>query len=141
MLAGQYRSRSVSGRIEEAITFASRAIRRCEQTGDLWFSSELSRIHGELYVMSEAVSPNSGRSLIEAEACFSTALETATQQGARSFELKAAISLARISSERKDHLKARGILETVCAHFLPDRTCVDLIEASRLLEEIDEPDS
>lgn len=137
MLAGQYaQALGQAGCLEEAVAASSRAIRRCEQTGDLWYVSELSRIHGELLLASADAMACANHAELEAETCFSAALETAIRQGARSLELKAAISLARLAQRQRNDAKAARVLEAAHARFPRHAECRDLAEAERLLEKV-----
>ena len=65
-----------------------------ERTGERWFDAELHRTRGEILVKQNPADP------APAEAAFLTAIAIAQQQKARSFELRAALSLAKLFINR-----------------------------------------
>jgi class 3 adenylate cyclase/predicted ATPase len=62
---------------------------RVERTGERWYEAEIHRLEGEVLVTLDR--------LADAKSCFARALETAASQQARFWELRAAMSLARVS--------------------------------------------
>ena len=93
-----------SGRVEEGLAAITEAIRAAEQTGEGYALPELHRIKGNLLLNSSGLLKDGvlpGRSsrlsaLSEARASFSEALTIAQEQGAKSWELRAALSLHRV---------------------------------------------
>ncbi len=83
-----------------------------EQTGDRYYEAELHRQRGELLLLREAKShaAQGSRDQHEAETCFQHALDVARQQQAKSFELRAAISLGR-GFDTADLQEAKTLLE------------------------------
>jgi tetratricopeptide (TPR) repeat protein len=71
-----------------------------------------------------------------AEHWFQLALREARDQGAKSLELRAALSLARFYWARKRHEKARGVLSPVCTWFTEGFDTPDLIDAKTLLDRL-----
>jgi predicted ATPase/class 3 adenylate cyclase len=94
----------------------------------LW-EAELHRVEGELKA-------REGRPDEVVEACFQRALDTARAQGARSFELRAATSLARHWLQRGRAAQARALLAPVHAWFTEGHDTADLQDAARLLEDL-----
>ena len=74
------------------------------------------------------------RLLAAAEECFHRALEIARSQGARSLELRCAISLTRLAVGRADSEKSRARLRSLLASFTEGHDTADLREAKRVLE-------
>ena len=70
------------------------------------------------------------------ETCFETAIATARQQGARTWELRAAMSLARLWRDQGKVQQARELLAPVCGWFTEGFDTRDLKEAKALLEEL-----
>jgi predicted ATPase len=97
------------------------AIARCEANGKLWYLAELLRIKGDL------VRQNRGD---EAEALFRRAQDTADGQGALSWSLRAAVSLARL---RPDPATVNQ-LQAVYGRFSEGFDTADLLTARRILD-------
>jgi predicted ATPase len=72
----------------------------------------------------------------EAEACFQQALAIARQQQAKSWELRAAMSLARLWQQQGKRTEAHELLAPICGWFTEGFDTVDLQEAKALLEEL-----
>jgi hypothetical protein len=102
-----------------------------EQTGERFNEPELYRIKDELTLQSHGQGPKA-----EAEAYFHKAIETAHKQRAKSLELQAATSLARLWQKwgRKD--EARQMLAEIYDWFTEGFDTKDLQEAKALLEEL-----
>ena len=72
----------------------------------------------------------------EVEACFAAALAVARQQAARSFELRAATSLARLRRDQGRRGEARDLLAPVYGWFTEGFDTPDLRDAEALLDEL-----
>ncbi len=83
----------------------------------------------------------SGDNQPEAEACFHQALATARQQQAKSWELRAATSLARLWQSQGKRQEAHELLEPVYAWFTEGFDTADLQEVQGLLNELSEDQS
>jgi class 3 adenylate cyclase/predicted ATPase len=113
-----------AGRPEAALKLLEEARARVERTGERWFSAEILRLEGEANLAL-------GRDrLARAKACFARALETAAGQGARLWELRAALSLARVEA---DDAGLRGRLGRLCATFGDGSGPLPELEAARAL--------
>ena len=113
-----------AGRPEAALKLLEEARARVERSGERWFSAEILRLEGEANLAL-------GRDrLTRAKACFARALETAVGQGARLWELRAALSLARVEA---DDAGLRGRLGRLCATFGDDSGPLPELEAARAL--------
>ena len=77
------------------------------------------------------------RSVSSAEQCFLEALKLAKQQGALFWELRNALSLARLSRARKRKAEARKILAPVYEAFKEGSGIADVREAKALLDGLD----
>jgi predicted ATPase len=69
-----------------------------------------------------------------AEACFHTALEVARRQGAKSYELRAAVSLSRLWQQQGKRTEARRLLAEIYGWFTEGFDTADLQEARVLIE-------
>jgi predicted ATPase len=78
-----------AGQVEGGLTALAEALEAAQSTGERYYEAELHRLQGELLL-------DQGAGRAEAKACFARALEMARRQGARSLELRAAASLARM---------------------------------------------
>ena len=72
----------------------------------------------------------------EAEACFHKAIEIARRQGAKSLELRAVLSLARLWQKQGKKNEARQMLAEIYGWFTEGFDTADLKEAKTLLEEL-----
>ena len=99
-------------------------------TGESWCNAEIDRIAGEVAL--SLPQPNS----IKAEAYFERALTVARQQQAKSWELRAAMSLARLWRDQGKVQQARELLAAVYGWFTEGFDTLDLKEAKALLEEL-----
>ena len=92
--ATSWRSRSISGtstspRRDDGLRLAGKALELAASLDSHWGLAEAHRIRGELLLAR-------GEAEVALETCFETAIATARQQGARSWELRAAMSMARL---------------------------------------------
>ncbi len=106
-----------------------KALDLAEQTGERWYEAELHRLKGELLLLGDA-------EVRAAETAFERALDIARAQSARSWELRAAMSLARLWLCRGNGHDARDLLEPVYAWFTEGHDTADLQEAQALLAEL-----
>jgi predicted ATPase len=95
---------------------------------DPWYEAELHRIKGEL-LLRQAV-PD----VPQAEACFQQALTVARRQQAKSYELRAAVSLSRLWQQQGQQAEACALLAPIYGWFTEGFDTPDLREAKVLLE-------
>jgi predicted ATPase len=93
--------------------------------------AELYRLKGELTMETEVQSLEE-----EAEACFHKAIEIARRQGAKSLELRAVMSLARLWQKQGKKEEAHKMLAEIYNWFTEGFDTADLKEAKTLLEEL-----
>jgi predicted ATPase len=118
------------GEVEEGLQMLGAALARADQNGDRWWVAEMHRLQGEL-LLSRA--PNDSA---EAEASFHHALAIARNQQAKSLELRAATSLARLWQQQDKRQDAHDLLAPVYGWFTEGFDTADLIEAKALLDEL-----
>lgn len=116
------------GRAEDALAFVAEGFDVISETQELWTVPEVHRVRGELYA--------SLSQLGEAEAAFNTALAIAGKQGARWWELRAAVSLARLWQSQSKIDRARDLLAPIYTWFSEGFDTPDLKEAKALLDEL-----
>ena len=119
------------GRFTEALGTIDRALATVERGGERWFVAELLRNKGELLLNGAG-----DQSISAAERCFSEALEVAREQGALSWELRVALSFARLRviQDRPHH--ARQLLAPVYERFTEGFETPDLRSASAMLQSL-----
>jgi predicted ATPase len=118
------------GLFDEAWHSIGEAIATIKVTRERWYEAEVNRIAGEIAV--KAPDQAAGRG----EAYFERALSVARQQQAKSWELRAAMSLARIWRDQGKVQQARELLAPVYGWFTEGFDTRDLKEAKALLEEL-----
>jgi predicted ATPase len=112
-----------SGALAEALTIA-------ESDGDRYCEAETHRLRGEL-LMKQNESNGA-----QAQACFERAIEVARKQDARSWELRATTSLARVLRDSNRRDEARRMLAEIYNWFTEGFDTADLKEAKALLDEL-----
>jgi predicted ATPase len=118
------------GQFEDARRCIGEAIAAGEASGERWWEAEFHRMAGEI----ELIAPE--RDIAKAETSFERALEIARAQQARSFELRAATSLARVRRDQGRHAEAHALLAPIYGWFTEGFDTPDLREAKSLLEEL-----
>jgi len=109
-------------------TVLTEALTLADTTGQRWYEAELHRLKGELVLQ---------RSLdnqAEAETCFHHAMTIACAQQAKSFELRAATSLAKLWQQQGKRQEAHDLLAPVYHWFTEGFDTADLKDAKALLE-------
>ena len=119
-----------AGKIDEGLELVSNRLKEAEQTGEQLCVAELNRLKGELLLMRGAADAP------EAEAAFRRAIGTARAQGARWWELRATISLARLRRDQGKRAEARDLLAPIYGWFTEGFDTADLKDAQTLLAEL-----
>jgi predicted ATPase len=117
------------GQLSEALDVVNEALAAAERGGELWYVAELLRIKGELQLQESGDRVNSA-----AEDCLLSAIYLAQEQGALFWELRAALSLARLKVGQDRHDDARRILAPVYDRFTEGFATAELRAAKALLE-------
>jgi predicted ATPase len=118
----------MAGQIEEGLTLLEEALQIVERTGERWLEAELHRQKGELLLRrghSEA-----------AEELYCKALDIAREQEAKLWELRAAVSLARLRRDQGRRAEAGDFLAPIYGWFTEGFDTADLKEAKALLDEL-----
>jgi predicted ATPase len=111
------------GQGDEARRCIGEATAALEATKERWCESEIHRMTGEIALL--ATEPDA----VQAEACFARALAVARAQQARSWELRAAMSMARIWGDQGKRQQARDLVAAVLGSFAEGFDTLDLAQA------------
>jgi predicted ATPase len=104
------------------------ALALVERRDERMWEAEINRVKGELLLESGGSS--------EAETCFRHAIDIARRQSAKSLELRATTSLARLLDKQGRRDEARRMLGEIYGWFTEGFDTADLKEAKALLEEL-----
>ncbi|MGE4095847.1 MAG: adenylate/guanylate cyclase domain-containing protein [Candidatus Binatia bacterium] len=131
---------------KEGLTVLAEAFAHVEKTGERFYEAELYRLKGELTLQKLSVfssqlsvlepRPPNPDPQGEGEVCFRKAIEIAQKQQAKSWELRAATSLARLWQLQGKTTEALDLLAPVYNWFTEGFDTKDLQEAKALLEEL-----
>jgi predicted ATPase len=99
-----------------------------ERTGECWWRAEVYRLQGALLL--QQTTPD----VAQAEGCLHQAIDTARSQHAKSLELRASVSLARLWQAQGKRQEAFDLLAPVYGWFTEEFDTADLKDAKALLE-------
>jgi predicted ATPase len=119
-----------AGQSGAGLELIERALERVSKTGERIWEAELYRIKGELLLIENAENQD------QAEQCFRDAIEIAHRQKARSWELRATTSLARLLDQQRRRDEARAMLDEIYGWFTEGFDTADLIDAKALLDQL-----
>jgi class 3 adenylate cyclase/predicted ATPase len=119
-----------AGEPQKGLEALAEALAVLESTNERRREAEIHRLKGTLSLALPG--PHRG----DAEACFARALAIARKQSARMWELRAAVSLARLRVEQGKHAEAHDLLASVYGWFTEGFDTADLTDAKALLDEL-----
>jgi predicted ATPase/class 3 adenylate cyclase len=119
---------AVAGQLEEGLTVLAQGLSAADASGQIGASAELHRLRGDL--LRRLPDPD----LPQAEVCFRSAIAIGREQGSRGFELRAAVSLARLLCDCGRHGDARDALVPIYAEFHEGFDMPDLKDAKATLD-------
>ncbi|MFO1157766.1 MAG: AAA family ATPase [Reyranellaceae bacterium] len=117
-----------AGQIEEAVSMLDEVIALTSQTGERWYVAEVTRHKGQL-VLRQSDAEGAAK-------LYREALDIARQTEARFWELRAAVSLARLCREQGRPTEARDLLAPIYEWFTEGFALSDLVEAKALLASV-----
>ena len=135
-------------RAEEGLRVLEEALAMVDRNGERYYQAELYRLKGELLLKQStvrAVSQAAGRKALvkagpaaaaNAEGCFNQSIKMARQQKAKSWELRAVMSMARLYHNQGKQEEVRSLLAQIYGTFTEGFATKDLREAKVLLEEL-----
>jgi len=118
----------IAEQIGEALTLLDDALQIVERTGERWFEAELNRHKGRLLLQRGNAET--------AEELYRKALSIAQAREAKLWELRAAVSLARLRRDQGRHAEAGDLLAPVYGWFTEGFDTPDLKDAKALLDEL-----
>ena len=124
------RANAEIGRFDDARRCIGEAMAAVETAKERWCEAEVNRIGGEIALLSPE--PN----VAEAQAYFERALSIARAQQAKSWELRAAMRMARLWRDQGKWAKAYDLLAPIYGWFTEGFATLDLKEAEALLHEL-----
>ena len=116
-----------AGDPDRAIAILDEALATCDRPGYRAFEAELHRVRGEILLKRDPANP------APAEEAFLTAIAVAKQQGTRSFELRAALALAKLYQSTGRPAEAHAVLAPALEGFSPTPEMPEIAEAQALL--------
>jgi class 3 adenylate cyclase/predicted ATPase len=123
------RACEIAGQIDECLSLLDDAFQIVARNGTRWLEAELYRHKGQLLLRQQGHSET-------AEELFREALSIAERQGAKLWELRGAVSLARLWRDQGKPQQARELLAPVYGWFTEGFDTLDLKEAKALLDEL-----
>jgi len=136
ILAGAY---GKVGQTEDGLKVVAEALALVDKNGERYYEAELYWLKGELLLAREDSTLQAigfRKKTEEAEECFLKAIEVARRQQAKSWELRATISLARLWQKQSKKAEARQMLAEIYGWFTEGFDTKDLQEAKVLLDEL-----
>ena len=118
------------GQVPQAEETLADALEWVRRTGERYYEAELLRHRGELLLARPTPDPRT------AEHCLVEALETACRQRAKTWELRAAVTLARLWRDEGKRIRARDLLAPIYGWFTEGFDTADLKDAKELLDEL-----
>jgi len=115
------------GDIDPALAILDEALATSERIGHRSFDAELHRVRGEMLLKLDPASP------APAEEAFQAAMGVARQQGARSFELRVALALAKLYQSSARPAEAHAVLAPALQGFSPTPEMPEIAEAKALV--------
>jgi TOMM system kinase/cyclase fusion protein len=117
-------------RYDEGLAMLEEALALVDQSEERYWEAEIHRLKGELLLARAA------EHQMEAEVCWYKALDVARHQGAKSLELRAAMSLSRLWQQQGKGAEARELLTPIYGWFTEGFDTMDLQEAKALLDDL-----
>ena len=124
------RAHAELGQLDDAWRCIEEATNSIEATNERWCEADIHRVAGEIALLSPE------RDVAKAEAYFERALTISRAQQARSWELRAAASMARLWCDQGKRHQAHNLLAPVYGWFTEGFDTLDLKEAKALLEQL-----
>lgn len=118
-----------AGDAGQGAALLTEAFQVMDGNGERWYEAELLRLQGVILIRS------SSNGTAEARACFERAVKVARSQGARLFELRAAVALSRLQCAPEQRKQRNALLGSIYGSFTEGFDTPDLEEARALLDE------
>ena len=118
------------GQVERGLDALKEGVQVMERTGEHWWKADMHRLQGELLLLQ--ATPD----VVQVESYFQQALEVSRDQQAKSLELRASTSLAKLWQSQGRRAGAYDLLAPVYNWFTEGFDTADLIDAKTLLDEL-----
>jgi predicted ATPase len=118
------------GQADRGLSLLAEALELTQSTGEYWYAAETHRLTGELLLRQDLLAA------AQAEVSFQHALALARRQQAKLWELRAALSLARLWRQQGKRAEASTLLAPIYEWFTEGFDTADLQEAKALLDEL-----
>jgi predicted ATPase len=119
-----------AGRLDDGLSALTEALAAADEREDRALEAEIHRLKGELLLR------QNHSNVVEAQSCFQRAIEIARKQSAKSWELRATTSLARLLRDTDRRDEARAMLADIYGWFAEGFDTADLKDAEALLGEL-----
>jgi len=119
-----------TGRLDDGLSALREAMAAADEHENRFYEPEMHRLKGELLLK------RNDSNAAEAQNCFERAIGIARKQSAKSWELRATMSLARLLATQGRHDEARAMLADIYGWFTEGFDTADLKDAKALLEEL-----
>ncbi len=119
-----------AGRLDEGLRALTQALAIADQQEERFYKAEIHRLKGALLLKRD------GSAVADAQSCFEQAIEIAREQSAKSMELRATTSLARLLAKQDRRDDARTMLAAIYDWFTEGFDTADLKDAKALLDEL-----
>jgi predicted ATPase len=116
--------------VSEGLAAIAEALEFIQQNGERWWEAEIFRLRGELLLKQNESNAT------EAQNCFEQAIRVAREQGAKSLELRAVVSLGDLWQRRGMTQQAYALLPEIYNWFTEGFDTADLKKAKALLDEL-----
>ena len=117
-----------ANRLDDGLSALTEALAVADKNEERMHEPEIHRLQGEILLRQNNAA--------QARECFERALEVARQQSAKSYELRATMSLARLLASQGHRDEARAMLAAIYNWFTEGFDTADLIDAKSLLDEL-----
>ena len=117
------------GQIEDGLIKLDQAQSVANDRGERWVEAEIHRLRGDFLLMLDTDET-------EVEACFRQAIKVSRRQEAKSWELRATVSLCRLLQQQGRREEGRQMLSDIYGWFTEGLNTPDLIDARQLLDEL-----
>ena len=121
---------SGAGRVDDGLIALTEALAAADEREDRYCEPEMHRLKGELLLKQDS------SNAAEARNCFQRAVEMSRKQSAKSWELRATTSLARLLAKQGRRDEARAMLADIYGWFTEGFDTTDLKDAKALLDEL-----
>ena len=121
-----------TNQLDDGLDALTEALATAVEKENRYYETEMHRLKGELLLRQD------DSKLMEAQSCFERAIEIARKQSAKSLELRATMSLARLLAKQGHRDGARAMLAEIYGWFTEGFDTTDLKDAKALLDQLSE---